>query len=59
MGQKKSKKSIGGPICSNDDGVLSPRSEKNGDSNQVRKLHVIELQTSSKLWIKLFTFFNV
>ena len=41
MGQKKSKKSIGGPICSNDGEVLAPGSENNDNSNQVWKQLVI------------------
>ena len=37
MGQKKSKKSVGAPICSNDDEALSPRGEDSDENNQVRK----------------------
>ena len=43
MGQKKSKKSLGGPICSNDDEVLSPRGEKNEDDGKVRILNKLNL----------------
>ena len=41
MGQKKSKKSPGGPICSSNDEVLSPRGEKNDDNSPVRKFILI------------------
>ena len=40
MGQKKSKKSVGAPICSNDGENLSPRGEESDDNNQVGKIKI-------------------
>ena len=65
MGQKKSKKSVGAPICSNDGENLSPRGEESDDNNQVGKIKIgfvkslLNLSLKHTLLIKIVEMNNI